>query len=242
MSTLGEKMIAAAAELRDAVNALSFAAPVTHTYNPLDYAWAVHELYLKKFATTRKRLLFLGMNPGPWGMMQTGVPFGEIRAVRDWMGITAAVHRPADEHPKRPVLGFACPRSEPSGRKLWALFAQRFGTPDVFFREHFVVNYCPLAFLKEPCANYTPDKLPQAEQAALFAACDEHLRRVVELLQPEWLVGVGKFAEARFAGSGVISSGRRVAGILHPSPASPAAHHDWHGKVTRQLQTCGAWT
>src|ERR1051325_4752680 len=187
-------LIAAARRLRDAADRLSFGPPVTHVYNPLCYAWSAHEIYLSRYGDGPKRILFLGMNPGPFGMAQTGVPFGEVNAVRDWMGVRADVQRPAREHPKRPVLGFNCPRCEVSGQRLWGLFAQRFGAPENFFREHFVVNYCPLAFIAESGANVTPDKLPRREVEKLFAACDEHLARVVETLRPEWLVGVGGFA------------------------------------------------
>ena len=81
------------------------------------------------------------MNPGPFGMVQTGVPLGEIAAVRDWMGIEATVEKPATENPKRPIEGFACTRSEVSGRRLWGLFAERFGTAEAFFTDHFVANY-----------------------------------------------------------------------------------------------------
>src|SRR5690242_2272754 len=102
------KFIQSARRLRDQAGALTFAAPVSHVYNPLAYAWPAHELYLRRYASGRKRVLFLGMNPGPFGMVQTGVPFGEIAAVRDWLGIEAAIGRPAREHPKRPVTGFAC--------------------------------------------------------------------------------------------------------------------------------------
>ena len=38
-------------------------------------------------APGRKEAVFLGMNPGLWGMAQTGVPFGTVSLVRDWMGI-----------------------------------------------------------------------------------------------------------------------------------------------------------
>jgi single-strand selective monofunctional uracil DNA glycosylase len=234
-------MIAAAARLRDAVERLQFSEPVTHVYNPLNYAWAPHELYLQKFAATRKRILFLGMNPGPFGMAQTGVPFGEVTAARDWMKLRAVVRKPAHEHPKRPVQGFDCPRREVSGERLWGLFSQRFGTPENFFHEHFVVNYCPLAFLSATGSNLTPDKLPARETAPLFTACDEHLRHVVELLQPEWLIGVGGFAHGKLTALTESRSSPRVAQILHPSPASPAANRGWAAAVTRQLHQCGVW-
>ena len=234
-------MVEAARQLRDAVAPLKFSAPVTYVYNPLSYAWAAHEQYVKKFAASPKRILFLGMNPGPFGMAQTGVPFGEVPAVRDWMGIRAEVKRPDREHPKRPVLGFDCPRCEVSGQRLWGLFAERFGSAGRFFQEHFVVNYCPLAFLEESGRNLTPDKLPRREVEELFAACDVHLRRVIEILEPEWLVGVGGFAFARVEPVAADLLNLKTAQILHPSPASPAANRNWGKLATEQLQNCGAW-
>ncbi|TAL06409.1 MAG: single-strand selective monofunctional uracil-DNA glycosylase [Verrucomicrobia bacterium] len=234
------ELITAAAELRDAVSALRFSKPVTHTYNPLDYAWPAHRMYLENFGGGRKKILFLGMNPGPFGMAQTGVPFGEIAAVRDWLGISAPIGRPAREHPKRLITGFDCDRSEVSGARLWSLFRQRFGTPQKFFRDHFVANYCPLAFLSETGSNLTPDKIAAKETRPLFAACDEHLRRVVKILRPEWLIGVGGFAQKR--AQEIFTDGEvQIGVILHPSPASPAANRDWAGKATRQLIELGVW-
>lgn len=241
MSSAAKKVLAAAAELRDAVDVLRFRAPVSFVYNPLHYAWAAHEQYVQRFSSTPKRILFLGMNPGPFGMAQIGVPFGEVAAVRDWMGIRTQVGRPAREHPKRPVLGFDCPRSEVSGRRLWGLFAHRFGPAEEFFREHFVVNYCPLAFLAETGANLTPDKLPRRELEPLYQACDVHLRRVIEVLQPAWLIGVGGFAFARAAAAAEHFPALRTTQILHPSPASPAANRGWAGQVSVQMEQCGAW-
>ncbi len=233
-------MLRVARDLRDAAGKLSFALPVACVYNPLDYAWAAHAAYLKRYATTQKRVVFLGKNPGPFGMAQTGVPFGEISAVRDWLGIDAMIHQPKRSHPKRPIHGFDCVRSEVSGRRLWSLFAERFRDADEFFAAHFVLNYCPLAFLEESGANRTPDKLPPAEKRALFAACDKHLREVVTALQPEWLIGIGGFAaqRAREVFSGATP---KVGRILHPSPASPAANRDWAGLATRELQRLGIW-
>ena len=237
---IAQRLAQAAKTLSHSVQGLRFAPPVTCVYNPLDYAWASHEAYIRKFAGAPKRVVFLGMNPGPFGMAQTGVPFGEVAAVRDWMRVSAPIAAPKRTHPKRPVEGFACSRSEVSGRRLWGLFAERFGAAERFFTDHFVVNYCPLAFIEESGRNLTPDKFPATETARLYAACDEHLHEVVAALQPEWVIGVGDFAEkrARLALEGTeIRFGR----ILHPSPASPAANRDWAGAATRQLQALGVW-
>jgi single-strand selective monofunctional uracil DNA glycosylase len=235
-----EALITAARRLRAETSRLEFGPPVAHVYNPLAYAWAPYEAYLRKFSATPKRIVFLGMNPGPFGMVQTGVPFGEVAAVRDWLKIECPVGKPAHEHPRRPVSGFACTRSEVSGRRFWGLFARRFGTPARFFAEHIVLNYCPLAFLEDRGRNRTPDKLPVSEKEALFAACDRHLRAAVAALQPAWLVGVGDFA-ARRAESVFQQGPLTVARILHPSPASPAANRNWLGLATRQLKELGVW-
>ena len=233
-------LVDSATRLRDAAGKLRFSPPVTHVYHPLDYAWAAHEKYLRTYGRGPKRVIFLGMNPGPFGMAQTGVPFGEIAAVRDWLGISIKVGKPALEHPKRPVLGFDCPRGEVSGQRLWGLFAQHFSSAQEFSREHLVMNYCPLAFMEATGKNRTPNNLPAAERDALFRVCDEHLRDAVRILKPEWLIGVGDFAMKRAAEifpDGPVKIGR----ILHPSPASPAANRGWAAAATKQLRDQGVW-
>jgi len=220
------------------VNRLRFGPPVTHVYNPLEYARAPHEQYLRRWGNGRKRVLLLGMNPGPFGMAQTGVPFGEVNLVRDWLEIEAPVTKPSKEHPKRPVEGFSCPRSEVSGARLWGWARARFGTPEEFFENQLVVNYCPLAFMEESGKNRTPDKLPEAERDALYRACDDALRAVVAVARPELVVGVGLFAQKR-ASVALAGSDLRIGAILHPSPASPKANKGWAEIVTRELAALG---
>ena len=228
---------AAARRLSRDLSSLRFARPVSHVYDPLDYARRAHAAYVDRFGNTPKRVVFLGMNPGPFGMAQTGVPFGDVACVRDFLGIAAPVTQPRGEHPKRPVRGFDCPRSEVSGTRLWGAIAARFGTPQRFFAHHYVANYCPLLFLEASGRNRTPDKLPAAEREALYAACDRHLRRVVEVLEPEWVVGVGGFAEGR--ARCVLGDGVRIARVLHPSPANPRAQKDWAGQARSELRAQG---
>lgn len=233
-------LIKSAKDLSRALEGLRFGAPVTHVYNPLTYAWAAHEEYLRRYAKGPKKVVFFGMNPGPFGMAQTGVPFGEIAAVRDWLKITAPIRKPDAEHPKRPVLGFDCKRSEVSGRRLWGLFAERFGTPEAFFAEHFVANYCPLGFYEISGCNRTPDKLPAREITPVIAACDRHLLRVVEVLRPQWVIAIGDFAEKR-AQAALKDQPVKIGKILHPSPASPEANRGWAEKATAQLRALGVW-
>jgi len=233
-------LIQIARRLREDVKPLRFGGEVTHVYHPLDYAWRPHALYLERFGAGRKEVLLVGMNPGPFGMAQTGVPFGEVALVRDWLGIEAPVKRPAREHPKRPIEGFRCPRSEVSGRRLWSWARERFGTPESFFSRFFVHNYCPLAFMAESGRNITPDKLPAAEREALFAPCDRALAAVVDQLEPAIVVGVGAFAERRAAAAlGPAGALPRIGRLLHPSPASPAANRDWPALADRTFRELG---
>jgi single-strand selective monofunctional uracil DNA glycosylase len=220
------------------VDGLTFAPPVAGVYNPLEYARELAEAYLVRYGQAPKEVLLLGMNPGPFGMAQTGVPFGDVTMVRDFLGLRGQVGRPASEHPKRPVRGLACPRGEVSGARLWGWAQADFGTPQRFFARFFVANYCPLAFMEASGRNLTPDKLPLAERAPLFAACDEALHETVALLRPRHAVGVGAFASARLQ---VALAGTNVAigTILHPSPASPLANRGWAGQVRRQLAGMG---
>ena len=236
------RLIAATERLAEALRDLSFSPPVAHVYRTLDYTWEAHRQYLERFGKGQKRVVFLGMNPGPFGMAQTGVPFGEVAAVRDWMNIEAPIGRPDEEHPKRPIDGFQCQRSEVSGRRLWWLFADRFENAGDFFQDHFVLNYCPLVWMSATGANLTPDKIAAVEMAPVEAACLKHLQEVLLLLAPSYLIGVGAFAEERLRRAAHASGSKATIGrVLHPSPASPAANRGWAAAAQNQLEALGIW-
>ena len=225
-------------ELVKKLRALEFAEPVDHVYNPLAYARKSAELYLERYFRPGVEALWLGMNPGPWGMAQTGVPFGEIAAARDWLGLQAPVGKPDPEHPKRPVQGFDCQRSEVSGRRLWGWAQERYGDPDRFFDQFFVWNYCPLVFMEAGGKNRTPDKLPAAEREPLFALCDEALRKLVKTLEPGAIIGVGRFAQKQ-AQRALADFELPIHTVLHPSPASPIANRGWARQAEQQLLDLG---
>jgi single-strand selective monofunctional uracil DNA glycosylase len=237
------RLIAASRALARDAGRLRFLPPVRFVYNPLVYARGPYESYLASYAGGRKRVVFVGMNPGPWGMAQTGVPFGEVSAVRDWLGISGTVGSPADPHPRVPVKGFDCSRSEVSGRRLWGFFREAFGTAHRFAREAFVSNYCPLMFLDEEGRNVTPDRIHRHDQEVLFPLCDVFLSVVIDELRPEWLVGVGVFAERRIRSvlENCPRPGTRVTSITHPSPANPRSQKDWPGQVRAALEKEGVW-
>src|SRR5699024_9150360 len=224
--------VAIAADLARDMASLEFETP-SHVYNPLDYIWSAHRQYLQLVGDSPGRLLLLGMNPGPWGMAQTGVPFGEISMVRDWMGIQAELTLPLPEqHNKYPIDGFSCARSEPSGRRFWGWFEQRFGTAARCFDRLLVWNYCPLLFIGKN-RNLVPGKLTQAEREPLLVACDGALTAPVEALRPAAIIGIGRFAESR--ARQVVGDTLPVDYLLHPSPANPAANKHWAQRAETTL-------
>jgi single-strand selective monofunctional uracil DNA glycosylase len=171
-------------------------------------------------------------------MVQTGIPFGDPEMVRDWLGLQTPVSGPARQHPKRPVSGFDCPRSEISGKRLWGWARDRFGSPRQFFNRFWVANYCPLVFMETGGRNRTPDKLPKSERAPLFKACDRALYLTVQLLRPRYVIGVGRFAEERARNA--LKALEVVLGrVTHPSPANPAANRGWSRVVERELTAIG---
>ena len=244
MNKTAKGLVAAAKKLKSDLDKLQFVAPAAWVYNPLNYAWSAHQEYLTRYASESCRVFLLGMNPGPWGMAQTGVPFGEIDAVRKYLKIETKIGKPLREHPKRPIEGFQCTRSEVSGKRLWGLFSDRYPNAEDFFAEHFVSNYCPLVFMDDGARNVTPDKLPASDSKELDALCDSHLQKSLLLLQPEFVVGVGAYAEdclKRVCKSHRQLEAITICKILHPSPASPAANRGWAEQATKQLCEAGIW-
>lgn len=237
-----QTLISQTQQLASHCDTLKFNAPVTHVYNPLNYAWQAHYCYLTRYAQTPKKVIYFGINPGPWGMAQTGIPFGEVAQVRDWMGITAPISQPLIVHPKRPIDGFACKKSEVSGRRLWNFFASRYGSADTFFRDNFVVNYCPLLFIdgqNNKAKNLTPDKINSQQTTLLYRYCDNYLKFIVEYFKSSWVIGIGAFAEKKlqtyFAHHPTIKIGR----IIHPSPANPQSNRGFFEIAKQQLDDIG---
>ena len=220
------------------VGNLQFSAPVSHVYNPIDYARHCHDQYLKKYGNNPKETILLGMNPGPFGMAQTGVPFGDVVSVRKWLNIDGPIGKPEKEHSKRPVNGFDCPRREVSGSRVWRWAEKHFDTPERFFSRFIVLNYCPLCFIEDSGRNRTPDKLPKQERAALFDACDRAFTELLRFYKPSHVIGIGAFAEQR-AKAVVGNLPIQVSRILHPSPANPHANKGWAEKITTQLRQSG---
>lgn len=225
-------------QLNSDLKPLSFGFPVSHVYNPLIYAARPYQKYLELSGQGPKEVVLVGMNPGPWGMAQTGVPFGEIETVRDWFKIEATIDQPERSHSKRPVTGLSCKRREVSGRRLWGWAKAHFDTPEAFFARFWVANYCPLLFMEKSGRNRTPNQLPVAERRPLLAVCDAALRRSVEVLGPKYVVGIGNFAFERVA-TALSGMNVTVGRITHPSPANPKANRGWVPLIEKELADLG---
>jgi len=215
--------------------------PLSFTYEPLDYAWQVHEQYLTRYGGLGAKTVLLGMNPGPWGMGQTGVPFGDVSKVTDYLRLEGEVGSPSETHPKRPVHGLDCTRGEVSGTRLWSIIEEIYGDADSAHERLFVVNHCPLLMFDVEARNLTPDKLRGDSAKRLLQVCDEHLREVVTALGAERVVGVGAYARKRaeIALGNLADSKVTIDSIPHPSPASPLANRnggaDWRAEVRSVL-------
>ena len=225
-------------ELIMELGVLKFGPPVTHVYNPLVYARKAYDEYLTRYGSGPREIVLLGMNPGPWGMAQSGIPFGEINLVKNWLQIETDVGTPRVVHPKRPVTGFDCKKSEVSGKRLWGWARQSFITPKKFFKRFFVANYCPLLFLETGGRNRTPPNLKLRDRKPLMDICDQALRNTIIHLKPRYVVGVGTFARDRavkaLAGMDLI-----IGGITHPSPANPKANRGWEKVIVKEFDDLG---
>jgi len=239
-----ERMIEASSKLRDDVEKFSDSlvkeGSVDAVYNPLAYAWEPHRAYLELASGGGAKTLLLGMNPGPHGMGQMGIPFAATSVVRDLLKITdLEVGQPSTPHPKRPISGLDWPKEEVSGTRLWGLLANEYGSAESIFKSVFLLNHCPLMlFSGERATNITPDKITGPTTKALLERCDEHLREVVDIMQIERVIGVGRYSEKRAlnALSGIDIS---ITTCWHPSPASPLANRnkgeDWKKNVRNVL-------
>ena len=167
----------------------------------------------------------------------SGVPFGEVSVVNDWLQIKGAVGKPKVEHPKRQIEGLNCKRREVSGERFWNFIKSVSGTPEIFFRNCLVYNHCPLIFMGKSGKNVTPPDMKIDVRNKLLQLCDETLKEVIELYSVKHIVGLGRFAEAR--AKKVLNDNHiknvKVSFLIHPSPASPAANKGWSDLAFKSL-------
>ncbi|OAD60409.1 Single-strand selective monofunctional uracil DNA glycosylase, partial [Eufriesea mexicana] len=240
LKDISEQLLSLERNLAIELGKITFHLPVEYIYSPLEYAFNIHTMYVQKYCNTAKKILFLGMNPGPWGMSQTGVPFGEISMVRDWLKICGPVGKPSKEQPNRKVTGFQCTRSEISGKRLWGLFKELCGSPENFFRHAYIHNYCPIALMNKKGCNITPAEIKAGSTVQiLHSACDKALANTIRILQAKVVIGIGGYAEKR--AQTVVQSSKLPVKVLclpHPSPRA-VNNKNWSEKATKKLSEFG---
>ena len=167
----------------------------------------------------------------------SGVPFGEVSVVNNWLKINGVVGKPKVEHPKRQIEGLNCKRREVSGERFWNFIKSVSGTPDNFFKNCLVYNHCPLIFMGKSGKNVTPPDMKIDVRNKLLQLCDETLKDVIELYSVKHIVGLGRFAETRakkVVNDNLIKDAE-VSFLIHPSPASPAANKGWNDLAYKSL-------
>nr|XP_022920875.1 single-strand selective monofunctional uracil DNA glycosylase-like [Onthophagus taurus] len=220
------------------LNNLTFSFPVHYIYNPLEYAWEPHSTFVKTYCKGTKDVLFLGLNPGPWGMCQTGIPFGEVNISKEWLKMNGEVEKPKDECPKKQIKGFECHRSEESGKRFYGFFKNLCRTPEAFFKNAFVYNLCPLAFMKKESANITPHELKGQIKKDIENICGKTLVDILKLLDIKIIVALGRYTEKQAI---EITQGFQLGHIKviympHPSPRV-VGNNNWAEKAQNVLDT-----
>ncbi|XP_033227420.1 single-strand selective monofunctional uracil DNA glycosylase isoform X2 [Belonocnema kinseyi] len=235
-NSIPDAILALEKNLSTKLSEIKFKAPIDYIYNPIEYAHDVHSNYVHTYCQGTKKILFLGMNPGPWGMSQNGVPFGEVSMAKEWLKMSGKIQKPPREHPERKITGFDCTRKEVSGLRFWGFFRDLCEKPENFFRHSYVHNYCPLAFMTSNARNITPADIKTEEQKKLLKICDDVLEEIFKLLKVEIVIGIGRFVEER--AKIVMRNGKiniKVIYMAHPSPR--ALHNEnWPEKAKATLE------
>ena len=241
MNSKTKKIVEITRELRDKFNVfkeniVQDNSNVEFAYNPLDYAWKPHKYYLEKYGRLGAKIIIMGMNPGH-GMGNTGIPFGCPEIVRTYLNIAnLKVKQPMKTHPKRMITGLECKKPEISGKRIWGLIEEIYGSPTNAFKEIFVLNHFPLWMFNESGQNITPDKLRKSTTKEIFTACNKYLTEIAHILNAKTIIGVGKYAHkmAKLALSDNQIETINVKEIPHPSPANPLANKD-KGKIWKNI-------
>ena len=221
------ELLAAASRLRHELRGLRFGPPVSHVYDPLDYARRGYESYVRAFANAPKRVLFVGMNPGP---VRDGADRRAVRRRPDGARLAAASRRrSAGRRPSTRsdrcrasrvrAARSAAPASGAPSRSASA--SRSASSPTTSSR-----TTARSRSSRRAAAIARPTSCPSASARRCFAPATRTCAGWCAALEPEWVIGIGAFAEARAREA---LPGARVGRITHPSPANPRAQENWGG-------------
>ncbi|XP_073819638.1 uncharacterized protein isoform X2 [Musca autumnalis] len=213
-----------------------------HTYNPVVHAAEIHCNYLQKYLDSPKRILFVGMNPGRYGALQTGIPFGNITTVKIGMGLKGRITPTPGQRGKIRIRGLEAPEVEhdSSSTRFWRLISELFDGAenylDLLFEKCFVHNFCPLVFIDSDGLNVS---LPYIEpNPRLFAECRKTLGKQITLLKPDLIICIGKFVRSMLSKTRQ-AKGREILMIEHPSYKNYISADKWIEDAKEVFQSNG---
>jgi single-strand selective monofunctional uracil DNA glycosylase len=210
-------------------------------WNPGLYAASWHALFRKEYPASAGCILVFGLNPGPYGMAQTGIPFTDLKRLREHLPRLAK----GLERRGCSLAGVGlAPRSlrpylsrtfESSAVRVYRFLSRGWGSAEDGWRSVVVANPCSLLFMDAAGENRTPADLVGAvsrRTGSLVAArrlrerCNA-LRRLaareaVRVLSPRGVVLLGKDAQrAMQTGIAPLLGPDSILGWEHPARAVP---------------------
>jgi len=246
VNTVADQILAASDRLSERLAALPPVGDLV-ALDPTRYCRSAWAAYLQ-MAARLGCVLVVGMNPGPHGMAQTGVPFTDPWIV-DELDLQAprADVPPADipavgswrhrSHRARGVLGS---KREESAKRLWPLlreicapYAAVGPSADKIAEatrrvcnEVLLVNALPICWLdpagKNVSAEQVEKRAPAQVREGLRDLVNEWLQAVADILRPAAVIGVGRWAR-EFVTDLDVDHFVEIPfrdGIKHPSPSA----------------------
>jgi single-strand selective monofunctional uracil DNA glycosylase len=220
--------------------------------NPGRYGERWHARFRRAYPMSPRPLLVFGLNPGPYGMAQTGVPFTDLKRLESalpglWKDLVASGEPVTRPGLAPPSLARHLTRTfESSSVRVYRFLERAYGRPELALREVVFVNPCPLLFIDpETGANRTPADLPRAlraRKAAELVHAFEELRRATVLeavaeLEPRGAILLGRDVAAAVGEALRAALGARsVVEWEHPARAVPET---WSRGLADELRKRG---
>lgn len=154
------------------------------------YGWSAYEAFVRAYYSDgRPRILALSMNPGPFGAVQTGIPFCDVPLARQ---LLPGFDRLIAAKPS----WVASERREISALKLVVWSDARFGGIRGLYARVLLAMTCPLAILRGPRKTNVPlPALPRREQEKIEAFIPRHAAEEIRLAEPAGILMLGEWAQ-----------------------------------------------
>jgi single-strand selective monofunctional uracil DNA glycosylase len=197
--------------------------------DPSRYGERWHAPFRRLYPPRARPLLVFGLNPGPYGMAQTGIPFTDLKRLAQGLPRLAAELARSGERLSLPGLApsslqpFLTRTFESSSVRVHRFLRLAHGSAERAFREVVFVNPCPLLFIDRALGeNRTPADLPRALRAGVDEARVEVVSVAVARLRARGAIVLGRDAAAALSVPLRARLGERaVVEWEHPARAVP---------------------